>query len=389
MSEQVIDGHKDMHSEQGGLPGEHPGRSANPLIKVQDVSWLEFEKPDLVKAEAFAHAFGFSTALRTDEELHLRGSDADAPCVLIRRGARERFVGPAFVAAEQSDLLRLADATGASVRPLPETLGGVTVDLVDPSGLPVRVVSGTHQLEALPAQTPHVFNFGHKTARANATQRPPRVPTTVQRLGHVVLQTPKYIEALNWYLDTLGMIVSDFCHYPGQRERGPILSFIRCDRGSVPADHHTLAMALGPVKRYVHSAYQVCDLDALAAGGEYLRPPAALVHLATKTPAPSTRMPLPAPPTTMITIYGCSSRRFRCEKECRGAGGDPSAGQASLQARGGPGGPAGRGCPPGAAGYTVCSIRNARAFSPCAVLPMVTARRARAAAWSPLVRTLA
>ena len=29
-------------------------------------------------------------------------------------------------------------------------------------------------------------------------------------------------------------------------------------------------MALGPQNRYVHSAYQVCDLDALAAGGEYL-----------------------------------------------------------------------------------------------------------------------
>ena len=103
-----------------------------------------------------------------------------------------------------------------------------------------------------------MFNFGHEVARANATQRPPRVPTTVQRLGHIVVQTPKYIEALNWYLDHLGLIVSDFCHYPGQRERGPILSFIRCDRGSIPADHHTLAMTLGPVNRYVHSAYQVC-----------------------------------------------------------------------------------------------------------------------------------
>ena len=56
----------------------------------------------------------------------------------------------------------------------------------------------------------------------------------LRRLGHVVVQTPKYIKALNWYLDHLGLIVSDFCHYPGQRERGPILSFIRCDRGSVP-----------------------------------------------------------------------------------------------------------------------------------------------------------
>ena len=97
------------------------------------------------------------------------------------------------------------------------------------------------------------------------------MPAGVQRLGHIVLQTPKYIEALNWYLDHLGLIVSDFCYYPGQRERGPIMSFIRCDRGSAPADHHTLAMALGPTHRYVHSAYQVADLDALAAGGEYLR----------------------------------------------------------------------------------------------------------------------
>ena len=90
MSEQVIGSHNGLHSEQGARPGEHRSRSANPIIKVQDVIWLEFEKPDLNKAEAFAHAFGFATALRTDDELHLRGSDADAPCVLIRRGEREK-----------------------------------------------------------------------------------------------------------------------------------------------------------------------------------------------------------------------------------------------------------------------------------------------------------
>ena len=48
------------------------------------------------------------------------------------------------------------------------------------------------------------------------------------------------------------------------------MSFIRCDRGSQAADHHTLAMTLGPTNRYVHSAYQVSDIDALAAGGQYL-----------------------------------------------------------------------------------------------------------------------
>ncbi|WP_280405980.1 VOC family protein [Nocardia brasiliensis] len=265
------DVHTGLHSEHGARAGEHQGRASNPVIKVLDLAWLEFEKPDLDRAETFAHAFGFATATRTPEELQLRGTDPGAPCVLIRRGRRSRFVGPAFRAADPADLLRLADATGVRAVPLPESLGGSTVDLADPSRLRVRVVVDTHELAALPTQQPHIFNVGHEVARVNATQRPPRAPARVRRLGHLVIQSTRYRETLDWYLRNLGLIVSDFLYYPGQRERGPVMSFIRCDRGSVPADHHTLALTLGPSNRYVHSAYQVADLDALAAGGEYLR----------------------------------------------------------------------------------------------------------------------
>ncbi len=267
----TVGAHNELHSEQGALPDEHPGRSRNPVIKVADIAWLEFEKPDLDRAETFARAFGFTTVLRTADELQLRGTDAGSPCVLLRRGPRSRFVGTAFRAADEVDVLRLADAVGATATALPESLGGQSVDLVDPSGLPVRVVAGMHDLPELTAQRPHAYNIGHQLNRANATQRPPRVPANVQRLGHVVLQTTKYAEALDFYLENLGLIVSDFLYYTGQRARGPVMSFIRCDRGPTPTDHHTLALALGPASRYVHSAYQVCDLDALAAGGEYLR----------------------------------------------------------------------------------------------------------------------
>ena len=66
------------------------------------------------------------------------------------------------------------------------------------------------------------------------------------------------------------MIVSDFLYYPGRRDHGPVMSFIRCDRGQAPSDHHTLGLALGPSNRYIHSAYQVSDTDAMAAGSRYL-----------------------------------------------------------------------------------------------------------------------
>jgi len=263
--------HRDLHSEHGALPREHPGRSRNPVIKVADIAWLEFEKPDLTRAEAFARAFGFQTVRHDPDEVHLRGTEAGGPCVILRRGPRTRFTGVAFRASDEADVLRLANKSGAPTRPLPENIGGLSVDLIDPGGMPIRIVAGMHELPELPGQQPHVFNFGDDVRRTNAGQRPPRVPAQVQRLGHLVVQSTKYLEALDWYLDNLGLIVSDFQFFPGQRERGPTMSFMRCDRGSTPADHHTLAMALGPANRYVHSAYQVSDLDALAAGGEYLR----------------------------------------------------------------------------------------------------------------------
>ncbi|MEU6950528.1 VOC family protein [Streptomyces sp. NPDC046316] len=262
--------HQDLHSELGALRGEHPGRSRKPVIKVADLAWLEFEKPDLDRAEVFARDFGFAIAARTERELWLRGTFAGAPCMVIRRGQTSRFIGPAFHAAERADLDRLARATGSDVRTIDVPGGGLSVALLDPSGFPVRVVHCAEPLPALSEQQPLILNTSTERRRTNATQRPPREPSRIQRLGHVVLETRVFMGALNWYLDTLGMIVSDFLFLDGQRGRGPTMAFIRCDQGSMAVDHHTLALHLGPGTGYVHSAYQVTDLDAIAAGGEYL-----------------------------------------------------------------------------------------------------------------------
>ena len=90
------DPHTGLHSERGARPGEHPGRARDPIVKVHDLAWVEFERPDLERAESFARAFGFTTSLRTPDVVQLRGTDPGSPCVLIRRGTRSRFAGPAF-----------------------------------------------------------------------------------------------------------------------------------------------------------------------------------------------------------------------------------------------------------------------------------------------------
>ena len=267
----VVTAHKDMHSEQGARRGEHTGRAKNPVIKVLGLSWLEFEKRDLDRTEAFARDFGFAVHARTPDTLQLRAARTGAPCLLIRKGAQPRFLGAAFEAADRADLQRLAAATGASVEPLAQQGAGHAVSLTDPSGVAVKVVHGVQQLPGTPLQQPLTWNIAGATPRVNATQRPPREPARIERLGHVVLASRVFGKALDWYLENLGLIVSDFMFLDGQRDRGPTMAFIRCDRGTEPSDHHTLAMLLAPETGYVHSAYEVADLDALAAGGEYLR----------------------------------------------------------------------------------------------------------------------
>ena len=75
------------HSEQGARKREHCGRSSNPLIKVHDLAWLEFQKPDLVRAEAFAHTFGFTTVSRGADRI-------SAPCGSPEPGTLSTLTGP-------------------------------------------------------------------------------------------------------------------------------------------------------------------------------------------------------------------------------------------------------------------------------------------------------
>src|ERR1700753_2777193 len=95
--------HQDLHSEHGARKGEHPGRSRNPVIKVHDIAWLEFETPDLTRAPAVPSACGSTPVFGAGSELHPRGTAPGAPCVLIPRGATTRSRGIAFTAQDEAD----------------------------------------------------------------------------------------------------------------------------------------------------------------------------------------------------------------------------------------------------------------------------------------------
>src|SRR6201987_2750039 len=118
------DPHRSLHSETGALPGEHPGRSKDPLVKVAGLAWLEFERPDLDAAERFLADFGFRVADRTPQTLLLPGRWAGPACLVVRRGPHSRFAGTGYQAAARDDLDRLAPRTGGAGTEHPGGPGG-------------------------------------------------------------------------------------------------------------------------------------------------------------------------------------------------------------------------------------------------------------------------
>jgi hypothetical protein len=86
----------------------------------------------------------------------------------------------------------------------------------------------------------------------------------------VALESDRYFRDLLWWMRTFGLLVSDYQELEDDPSLGPVMAFMRCDRGSVPSDHHTVALAAGVGSGLAHAAFEVQDLDAVAMGGEHL-----------------------------------------------------------------------------------------------------------------------
>jgi catechol 2,3-dioxygenase-like lactoylglutathione lyase family enzyme len=94
-------------------------------------------------------------------------------------------------------------------------------------------------------------------------------PAHVFRLGHCVLKVSDFRRSERWYKDRFGFLTSD------EIEAAPGLTlgaFLRCDRGDVPSDHHTVFLAQLPGKiEFLHAAFEVLDFDDLMLGHQHLK----------------------------------------------------------------------------------------------------------------------
>lgn len=237
------------------------------IICIQDIAHVRFAAPDLSIMRDFLIDFGLEP-FEVDSRLYGRGSDG-RPFLHATETGSARFVALGLQAASREDLERLAQADKTRVEASDMPGGGYIVRLTDPDGYLVEVVAEQTNTapRALPPKPPH--NAVDRRQRFGDLIRLNAGPAHVYRLGHCVLGVSDFRASEAWYKARFGFLTSD------EIEAAPNLAigaFMRCDRGDIPSDHHTVFLAQMPGKpAFMHAAFEVQDLDDLMMGHHHLK----------------------------------------------------------------------------------------------------------------------
>lgn len=252
-------------------PGVKPLPRPQAVGRAVELAFLRWEKRRLAPTERFWRDFGFQIVHSGADRLVARGA-GPAPCVAVAsQGDTDRFVGPAFVMSDDTDLgsyVRTMGARWLASAELPA--GGRGIELDDPSGRPVWLLQGQQAVAPLPVRQPLAAdtNTPLHAPRVNRMVRTPIAPAQVVRIGHVVFQAVDFPRMIDWYQRVLDIIPTDVQYLA---DGSPTLAFCRLNLGAQPADHHTVVIVGAIEDKYEHSAYEVVDLDALGQGQQVLR----------------------------------------------------------------------------------------------------------------------
>uniref|UniRef100_UPI0035CCA256 VOC family protein n=1 Tax=uncultured Sphingomonas sp. TaxID=158754 RepID=UPI0035CCA256 len=238
-------------------------------VRVSELAYVRLRVPDLDLQTEFLENFGLIRADDHDGKIHFRPTDPVHYCYEIEEGPRH-FLGFAFHAKSRGDLVVLSRRHGLEIEPIGGPGGGERVRLTEPNGYAIDVVFGIEAAAPIEIKR-QVMNTGSDPlVRKNELFRLQMgKPTPIKRLAHVVLGSPNVSETVQWFVDTLGMIISDDVRAGPQREVH-VGSFIRIDEGDKFVDHHAVFIINSPQAGLHHISFEVPDIDAVLHDHEYL-----------------------------------------------------------------------------------------------------------------------
>lgn len=241
--------------------------------KAFDIAYVHIAVDDMDRMAAFLNRFGMAAStLKTSDDgravLYSRGAGG-APYQHIAETGDNRFIGFGFEFERQQDLDALAQMEGASkVEDIDAPGGGKRVRFTDPNGYQVAAIQGWRRMAPNEPQQRPPINTGSDQPRLGEPVCLQTRPSQVKRLGHCVLRVKDFRASEAWYKERFGLISSDEI-YAGE-ESNVIGAFMRCDRGDIPVDHHSLFLLQAPEPGLQHAAFEVHDWDDLMLGHDEL-----------------------------------------------------------------------------------------------------------------------
>ncbi|MEM8917470.1 MAG: VOC family protein [Pseudomonadota bacterium] len=242
------------------------------LAKAVEIAYVRFSLPNLKKMEEFLPTFGMTPIRQKSAEgqevLYGKGYGG-GPYIYHATEGEQKFLGLGFEVASMAELEKLATAEGASeIESVKDPGGGYRVRFTDPNGYEIDAIYGRLYSDPEHTEQRVPFNWASNRRRMSEPVRLKPGPAPVRRLGHCVLNVLDFRESENWYKERFGFLTSDEIH---REEKTEIMgAFLRCDKGDVPADHHTIfLMGTGNVG-VNHIAFEVEDWDTLMLGHSFL-----------------------------------------------------------------------------------------------------------------------
>ena len=210
------------------------------MSRVTEIRYVGYALPDLEAERAFYRdVWGLTEAGERDGMIHFAAPGGEERYVVrLRQAAQKRLDMIGLAADSRADVDALHQrvaAAGCKVIFPPRDLdglgGGYGFRLFSPDGLPFEVSADVARGPARPLE---------------------RWEAVPERISHVVLHSPRPKEAVQFFVDVLGLRLSDWI--------GDFMAFLRCN-----AWHHRIAILPGP-PCLNHVAYDVAGVDDVMRG---------------------------------------------------------------------------------------------------------------------------
>jgi hypothetical protein len=146
----------------------------------------------------------------------MRGTDPSHHIRVTGKGD-PKFIGFAWAVSNEDDLATISKLPGTSdIETIDEPGGGNRVRLSEPNGYTIEIVHGIEAAQPIEVVRQPINSGVEPLNRAGEVIR---AVSSVQRIGHVVLGSPKTQETVRWFRETLGLVCSDDIYRTVQPDR--------------------------------------------------------------------------------------------------------------------------------------------------------------------------